>query len=453
MRLCIFCLLAVVSSVQAEYRAALLIQHESGSDVAPVKAALERSGFDCRVATELDNKHSIRNLVESFAPNTPTRGTALVYYSGNIVTLPSREGDRKTIGLPTNGTRAGGYSLDDCFTKLKERGGSMVVLFFIDSKKDPELEDLDLPEHTVVTLGSADALVSRLRNRGDLLANLKSAGRKTFANLPPNLKLEGTGSKPVAPPDQFPARGKPGDEWINIHGLVFCWIPAGTFTMGSPEDTPGRYPDEEQRSVTIEDGFWMQKYELIRGQSTTVGRYLPRDMVGEHKLHPLNKYHMDDGKQIGLNLTSREQKAGRLPAGWEYSQPSEEQWEYAARAGTQTRYFFGNDMAQLVRYANFADKSYYDTGDIYSNSAHRTLNDRSPGPSLVGNYLPNPWGLHDIYGNVSEWCENGKARGGSRISLPENCRSAYRDFYSSRNDQNYLGYRLVIRKATAKVKK
>ena len=205
--------------------------------------------------------------------------------------------------------------------------------------------------------------------------------------------------------------------------------------------------------MTIEDGFWMQKYELIRGQSTTVGRYMPRDMVGEHKLHPLNKYHMDDGKQIGLNLTSREQKAGRLPAGWEYSQPSEEQWEYAARAGTQTRYFFGNDMAQLVRYANFADKSYYDTGDIYSNSAHRTLNDRSPGPSLVGNSLPNPWGLHDIYGNVSEWCENGKARGGSRISLPENCRSAYRDFYSSRNDQNYLGYRLVIRKATAKVKK
>ena len=139
MRLCIFCLLAVVSSVHAEYRAALLIQHESGSDVTPVKAALERSGFDCRVATELDNKHSIRNLVESFAPNTPTRGTALVYYSGNIVTLPSREGDRKTIGLPTNGTRAGGYSLDDCFTKLKERGGSMVDLFFIDSKKDPEL--------------------------------------------------------------------------------------------------------------------------------------------------------------------------------------------------------------------------------------------------------------------------------------------------------------------------
>ena len=51
------------------------------------------------------------------------------------------------------------------------------------------------------------------------------------------------------------------------------------------------------------------------------------------------------------------------------------------------------------------------------------------------------------------WTSEDKACGGSRISLPENCRSAYRDFYSSRNDQNYLGYRLVIRKATAKVKK
>ena len=125
MRLCIFCLLAVVSSVHAEYRAALLIQHESGSDVAPVKAALERSGFRCRVATELDNKHSIRNLVESFARNTPTRGTALIYYSGNIATLPSREGDGKTIGLPHHGARPGqGYSLHECFSKLKEQGGS-----------------------------------------------------------------------------------------------------------------------------------------------------------------------------------------------------------------------------------------------------------------------------------------------------------------------------------------
>ncbi|MEM7010791.1 MAG: SUMF1/EgtB/PvdO family nonheme iron enzyme [Verrucomicrobiota bacterium] len=176
----------------------------------------------------------------------------------------------------------------------------------------------------------------------------------------------------------------------------------------------------------------MQKYELTRGHFVSLGRNMPREMVGNHKLHPLNKYHMDDGKNIGRNLTKTELQAGRLPDGWHYSQPSEEQWEYAARAGTKTPYFFGADMSQLPRFANFGDKSYYDTGDIFSNSAHRVLDDGSPGPSLVGAYLPNPWGLHDIYGNVSEWCENG---------------SAYRDSYASRSDQDYLGYRLVIQKA------
>ena len=266
------------------------------------------------------------------------------------------------------------------------------------------------------------------------------------------LKTLGKPSKAVSPPDKMIPGGKAGDEWVGPRGMVYCWCPPGKFTMGSPETETGRFADETQREVVVKEGFWMAKYEWPRGlwRGNKNGKAIDND-----KLHPVNMVSQSKdtlAREI-KPMNEAAKKAGLLPPGWEFGLPSEIQWEYAARAGTQTRYFFGNDMAQLVRYANFADKSYYDTGDIYSNSAHRTLNDRSPGPSLVGNYLPNPWGLHDIYGNVSEWCENGKARGGSRISLPENCRSAYRDFYSSRNDQNYLGYRLVIRKATAKVKK
>lgn len=445
----VFVLLAPIA-LQAEYRAALLIQHESGSDVAPVKAALERSGFYCSVVTELKGDKSVRDAIGDFAARTPTRGTALVYYSGDIVTIQGREGS-KTIGLPHNEAREGqGYSLSETLNSLKTRGGSLVDLFFLDSKVDPEIDELELPENTAIIVGEGASLASKLRS-GDLLANLKSAGRRIFANLPSDLRLDGPASRAVSPPDKFPSLSgrKAGDEWVNSRGMVFCWIPPGTFIMGSPEGTPGRYPDEEQRQVSIAEGFWMQKYELTRGHFASVGKNMPREMVGDHKLHPLNKYHMDDGKTIGRNLTKSELQAGRLPEGWEYSQPSEEQWEYAARAGTQTTFFFGNDVSELPRYANFADKSYYDTGDIYSNYANRVLDDGAPGPSLVGSFLPNPWGLHDVYGNVSEWCENGSARGGSRISLPENCRSAYRDSYSSRSDQNYLGYRLVIRKAPA----
>ena len=94
---------------------------------------------------------------------------------------------------------------------------------------------------------------------------------ETFANLPPNLP------KAPAPNRSHRRPVSRSASWATNGSMSTAWCFAGfrwTFTMGSLEDTPGRYPDEEQRSVTIEDG-WMQKYELIRGQSTTVGRYLP----------------------------------------------------------------------------------------------------------------------------------------------------------------------------------
>lgn len=155
--------------------------------------------------------------------------------------------------------------------------------------------------------------------------------------------------------------------------------------------------------------------------------------------------HHDDGKHMVMKTLTDEARAeDRLPEGWQYSLPTEEQWEYAARAGTTNRFYFGDDMRLLPLHANFGDKSYYDSGDIYSNSAHRTLDDGVVRLAQVGSCLPNPWGLHDVYGNVAEWCIDFGARGGGWASVPENCRSAYRDHYSSRDQQNYLGYRLVI---------
>jgi formylglycine-generating enzyme required for sulfatase activity len=143
-------------------------------------------------------------------------------------------------------------------------------------------------------------------------------------------------------------------------------------------------------------------------------------------------------------LTEEERKQGRLPSEWEYDLPSADQWEYAARAGTRSLYYFGDDMRPLPEHANFADKSFYDSGDIYSNHAHRALDDGVVKLATVGSFKPNPWGLHDVYGNVAEWCRDKSACGGGWVSLGENCRSAYRDYYSSRNEQNYLGYRIVI---------
>ena len=138
-------------------------------------------------------------------------------------------------------------------------------------------------------------------------------------------------------------------------------------------------------------------------------------------------------------------KAGRLPPGWEYRLPTEAQWEYACRAGTQTAYSFGDDESRLGDFAWYGD-----------NSAGRTHE--------VGQKLPNAWGLRDMHGNVWEWCSDsyqetlvggtdpqfaerasGRVyRGGSGIYSGWNCRSASRSGYTPGFRYRLLGVRVAL---------
>ncbi len=192
----------------------------------------------------------------------------------------------------------------------------------------------------------------------------------------------------------------------------------------------------------IPRGFWISKYELTVTENP---RSRHNKATGSHKNHPLTMVNHDDAKQMTLKILTEEgHQHAALPGDWQYSLPTEEQWEYAARAGTKTQYSFGDDPQLLPEYGNFGDKSYYESLDVFSNSAHRTLDDGSVRQASVGRYNPNPWGLHDVHGNVAEWCLDGAIRGGGWVSSPENCRSAYRDHFSSRNEQEFIGYRIVI---------
>ena len=277
-----------------------------------------------------------------------------------------------------------------------------------------------------------------------MVSALASAG-ETKSTLPKQVTLAEKGSQAIGPRNKFEPGKRPGDQWVNSMGLVFCWCPPGKYVAGSPEAEIGRYADEQQHEVPIPNGFWLSKYELAHSQ-TVAGRR-GGNGIAQHKLHPMTMINLDDAKTMTRNLTKSEQEAGRLPSDWEYSLPTEDQWEYAARAGTTTRFYFGEDQSDLPQHANFADKTYYDSGDIYSNFADRTLNDGALNFARVGSYQPNPWGFYDMYGNVAEWCTNQAIRGGSWTSVPENCRSAYRDSFGSRNQQDFIGYRLVIQKS------
>jgi len=235
-------------------------------------------------------------------------------------------------------------------------------------------------------------------------------------------------------------------------------IPGGTFLMGSPEGEEGRDDDEIQHQVTVSP-FLMSR--------TTVPRAEYRELLGLEDApgpggdrHPVTAVSWFDAVGFCNRLSDR---AGLEPCyefdGQEvrwvrdtggYRLPTEAEWEYAARAGTTTRWSFGDDESKLGKYAWYGGNS--------GREAHE-----------VAKLEPNPWGLYDIHGNVWEWCwdifgpydEDASTdprgveasspdavrvvRGGGFNDEPRFLRSAYRFSYRPGDRIVYLGFRCVRR--------
>jgi len=170
--------------------------------------------------------------------------------------------------------------------------------------------------------------------------------------------------------------------------LDMVWIPAGTFMMGAQPDESDARPDEWPRhEVTLSHGFWLAKYELTKAQWTAVtGEEVPwlgGACVLDHPDSPAVYVRWTDAVAYIAELNTVTGKTFRLP--------TEAEWEYACRAGTTTRFYWGHDaeFATIDDYAWWSDNTLY----IGQDYAH-----------VVGQKLPNPLGLYDMAGNVAEWC-------------------------------------------------
>ena len=236
-----------------------------------------------------------------------------------------------------------------------------------------------------------------------------------------------------------------------ITDLVLIEIPAGKFTMGGPAGVWNRDGDKGQVAVTLTKPFLLGKTEVTQGQFTKVMGTAPWKGYEEVKIgkdFAATYVSWNDATAFCQKLTGLERKAGKLKAGESYRLPTEAEWEYACRAGTTTTWSFGEDESKMGEYAWYFDNA----GNINERYAHK-----------VGMKKPNPWGLHDMHGNVWEWCSDwyGNSlpggtdpvgpgggsyrvdRGGGWGDIPDDCRSATRYGYVPSDRNGGLGFRVA----------
>jgi formylglycine-generating enzyme required for sulfatase activity len=240
--------------------------------------------------------------------------------------------------------------------------------------------------------------------------------------------------------------------------LDMVFIKGGTFTMGSPEDEAERFDSEgPQHDVTLPD-FFMGKYQVTQEQWQVVSTYPqvnvemtsnPSSFKGENL--PVEQVSWDEAVEFCDRLSNH---SGRT-----YSLPSEAQWEYACRGGTKTPFAFGHTLSTDL--ANYNGDYTYADGPK-GEDRNKTTD--------VGSFYPNAFGLYDMHGNVFEWCldhwhsnyegapidgsawiENGLnadaarvVRGGSWLSDPWRCRSAFRPDRAAGTRNYVLGFRVVV---------
>jgi formylglycine-generating enzyme required for sulfatase activity len=267
----------------------------------------------------------------------------------------------------------------------------------------------------------------------------------------------------------------------SLPGMRFAFIPPGAFEMGSPDNEPGRQPNEGPlHKVKITRGFWLGIHEVTQKQFKEVMGYNPscfsRDgggkkgleyadwskpargkskVPGDTSAYPVENVSWEETKEFCAKLSQRAEEKRR---GWTYRLPTEAEWEYACRGGAPSYqvFHFGDSLSS--KQANF-DGNYPYGGAGKGGDLNR--------PCKVGSYAKNRFGLYDMHGNVWEWCSDCYAdnyyqkspkinppgpgsgtrrvlRGGCWSNDASLCRSAFRDDNEPGYRVNFVGFRVVL---------
>jgi len=231
----------------------------------------------------------------------------------------------------------------------------------------------------------------------------------------------------------------------NSIGMEFVYILPGGFLMGSPPDEYGHENWERQHQVTLTKGFYMQKTEVTQKQWETVMGDNPSHFLNCGDDCPVEQVSWHDAQEFIKKLNQMENTK-------KYRLPTEAEWEYACRAGTNTAFSNGTITKENCGYNPYLDAA----GWYYRNS--------EKGTHTVAQKQANPWGLHDMHGNVWEWCQDWEKkypfhpatdptgpptglarirRGGSWNHYPLFCRSAYRSWLDPDKKTPHVGFRLA----------
>lgn len=241
------------------------------------------------------------------------------------------------------------------------------------------------------------------------------------------------------------------------NGPEMVVIPGSQFLMG---DRHGNGPDDEKPNREVELGpFAMSRYEVTSEEFAhfvkAFSKRPPKGNENSGAYHPVTHISWDDAQGY-VHWLSQE-------TGQNYRLPTEAQWEFAARGGSSTTFFWGNDPSQACFYANVADQAALRQDEKWLSVS---CEDGFTGPAPVGQFPPNPYGLYDMIGNVWEWVEDcysdnykalpqdGRAlenaycrkrvsRGGAWSSPPWYLRTSHRQPQPPNGRRENLGFRIV----------